>query len=62
MLEKNTIDKLLLLSVVLIFFAVIIYVAILLSSIDVGITLFPLILFLAITYRINKKRMNNNSA
>ena len=61
MLEKNTIDKLLLLSVVLIFFAVIIYVAILLSSIKIGTTLLPLVLFLAITYGINKKRRSKNN-
>jgi ABC-type multidrug transport system permease subunit len=50
------IDNILLLSVVLIFCGVIIYVAIMLSSIKIGITLLPLILFIAITYRMNKKR------
>jgi hypothetical protein len=59
---KNTISDLLLLSVVFIFCGVVIYVAILLSSIETGITLLPLLLFLAITYRINKKRATKNHA
>jgi hypothetical protein len=57
---KNTIFDLLLLFVVLIFCGVIIYVAILLSSIEIGLTLLPLVLFLAIIYRINKKRGGKN--
>jgi len=60
MLEKKSIDNFLLLSVVFIFCGVIIYVAILLSSVEIGLTLIPLILFLAITYRINKKRETKN--
>jgi len=60
MLEKNTIDKLLLLSVVLIFCGVVIYVAILLSSIEIGLTLLPLVLFLAIIYGMNKRRRSKN--
>ena len=60
MQRKNTISDLLLFSVVLIFCGVIIYVAILLSSVEIGLTLIPLILFLAITYRINKKRKTKN--
>jgi hypothetical protein len=56
MQRKNTISDLLLLSVVLIFCGVIIYVAILLLSIEIGLTLLPLVLFLAITYRVSKKR------
>jgi ABC-type multidrug transport system permease subunit len=60
MLEKNTIDKLLLLSVVLIFCGVVIYVAILLSSIEIGLTLLPLVLFLAIIYGMNKKWRSKN--
>jgi hypothetical protein len=57
---KNTIFDLLLLSVVLIFCGVVIYVAILLSNIEIGITLLPLVLFLAITYGVNKKRRSKN--
>ena len=53
---KNAISNLLLLSVVLIFCGVIIYVAILLSSIEIGITLLPLILFVVIAYGMNKKK------
>ena len=53
---KNIISDLLLLSVVLIFCGVIIYVAIFLSSIKTGITILPLLLFLVITYRVNKMR------
>ena len=59
---NNTIFNLLLLSVVLIFCGVVIYVVILLSSIEIGITLLPLVLFLAITYRINKKRGTKHHA
>ena len=55
--KKNMIFNLLLLSVVLIFCGVVIYVAILLLSIEIGLTLLPLLLFLAITYFINKKRV-----
>jgi hypothetical protein len=57
---KNTIYNLLLLSVVLIFCGIVIYVAILLSSIEIGITLLPLVLFLAITYGVNKKRRSKS--
>lgn len=57
---KNIISNLLLFSVVLIFCGVVIYVAILLSSIGIGITLLPLVLFLAITYGMNKKREYKN--
>lgn len=57
---KNTIFDLLLLTVVLIFCGVIIYVAILFSSIEIGLTLFPLVLFLVITYCMNKKRGAKN--
>jgi hypothetical protein len=56
MLKNNIIDNILLLLVVLIFCGVIIYVAITLSSIKIGITLLPLVLFIAIAYRMNKKR------
>lgn len=55
--KKKMIFNLLLLSVVLIFCGVVIYVAILLLSIEIGLTLLPLLLFLAITYFINKKRV-----
>jgi hypothetical protein len=60
MQKKNMLFDLLLLSVVLIFCGVVIYVAILLSSIEIGITLLPLVLFLAITYGMNKKRGSQN--
>ncbi len=50
---------LLLFSVILIFCGVVIYVAILLSSVEIGLTLLPLVLFIAITYRINKKRQSH---
>ncbi len=56
MQRKNMILDLLLFSVILIFCGVIIYVAILLSSVEIGLTLLPLVLFFAITYRINKTR------
>lgn len=62
MQKKNTIFDLLLFSVVLIFCGVVIYVAIFLSSIEIGITLLPLVLFLAVTYRMNKKRGSKNHA
>lgn len=52
----NMIFDILLFSVVLIFCGVIIYVAILLSSVKIGITLLPLIFFLAIVYRVDQKR------
>jgi hypothetical protein len=58
---KSTIDKLLLFSILFIFASVIIYVAIVLSSITIGLTLSPLILFLFITNIISKKRANNNN-
>ncbi len=62
MLSKNTLFDLLLHSVVLIFCGVIIFVAVWLPSIETGLTLLPLILFLFITYRVNKKREAKNDA
>jgi O-antigen ligase len=62
MLRKNTIFNFLLLCVVLIFCGVIIYAAIILCSIEIGITLLPLVLFIAITYLITKKSTAKNHA
>ena len=59
MQRKKMILDLLLFSVILIFCGVVIYVAILLSSVEIGLTLLPLVLFIAITYRINKKRQSH---
>ena len=56
---KNAIFDLLLLSVVLIFCGVIIYVAILMSSITIGMTLLPLLLFLGLTHKKKGGARNN---
>ncbi len=59
--KKETIFFILLLAVVAIFCGVIIYVTIMLPSIETGLTLVPLALFLTIVYRVNQKRGVNPS-
>jgi hypothetical protein len=62
MQSKNSLFNLLLHSVVLIFCGVIFFVAVWLPSIETGLTLLPLILFLFITYWVNKKREAKDDA
>jgi len=57
-----SINNVLLFSVVLIYCGVIIYVAIEQSSIEIGLTLLPLLLFLLITYCVNQKRSAKHDA
>jgi hypothetical protein len=59
---KHVILNLLLFLVVLIFCGVIIYTSILLSSIEIGLTLLPLVLFLVITFYVNRKRETQHDA
>jgi len=60
--SRNTLFNLLLHSVVVIFCGVIIFVAVWLPSIETGLTLLPLILFLFIAYLVNKKREAKKNA
>lgn len=60
MRSNNKTFDLLLFSVVIIFCGVIIYVAILHSSIKIGITLLPLLLFISLAYLVSIKKGNQN--